>query len=127
MRDAARTQSIQLDEREIQITSAESSGRVQWDAIVRVALSSDAILVFGSNATLHILPRRAFASDAQFAGTGQWLTARVKAPKSSRWWKPLLLLLILWLALVLLLGGIWTVFNRPTTRAADSRPAPAHE
>ena len=59
MRAAARVQSIQLDEREIQITSAESSGRSQWDAIVRVAVGPDAILVFGSRVTFHILPRRA--------------------------------------------------------------------
>jgi hypothetical protein len=105
LRPEQRNLVVRLGPAQIEIANAESSTKLAWALIPRFEALPDAVLVYLSAGSFHILPRRAFADEAEFQSARAWLTLKVKPASRLRSgaWKAILL----WAVVILMFIGIY--------------------
>jgi hypothetical protein len=109
LRAEQRQQWMRFGPEHFESADGESSSKLSWKRIVRFEALPDALLVYISPYAYHVVPRRAFSSEAEFHMARAWLEAKVVlSPKRSTLWRTL----ILWIALVLMFLVLYQVFSK---------------
>ena len=57
---------IRIEPEHFAVHSAKAEARIRWSAISKIRRKSDRLFLFSSKSIAHIIPRRAFESDADF-------------------------------------------------------------
>jgi hypothetical protein len=110
LRPEQRQQWMRFGPEHFESADEESSSKLSWKRIVRFEALPDALLVYISPYAYHLVPRRAFPSEADFHMARAWLEAKVVAQpqKASGGRRTLILwvlLILMFLALYQLLGS----------------------
>jgi hypothetical protein len=110
LRPEQRQQWMRFGPEHFESADGESSSKLAWKRIVRFEALPDALLIYISPYAYHLLPRRAFASEAEFHMARGWLEAKVVPQAAAK--SPFRRTLILWVLLVIMFVVLYQLFSK---------------